>query len=107
MPVPPVTQMTFTQRYAALAASITHGKTDVEKSILAPHFQDHGKIRLGEYEYDPLTVQVLAIEPQKGTYGFLIHARYVGVNGKTEDTVDRWLAFDGALRLAERNHSRP
>jgi hypothetical protein len=97
--------MEFAQRYAALADSITHGKTDVEKSILAPHFQDQGKIKLDAYEYDPLTVQVLHIEPHGNT--FFVRARYVGVNGKTEDTVDLWLVSGDSLRLAKRSHSRP
>ena len=104
MPVPPVTQMTMAQTYARLANAVTHDPTS-EKGFLAPHFTDRAKIKLAAFEYDPLTVQVLAITPRGKV--FLVHARYVGVGTKNDETVDRWLLLDGAWRLAERNEARP
>jgi hypothetical protein len=101
MPVSTDVQMTMSQRYAQLADSITHAHDDAERAILAPHFSDRAKIKLTAYEYDPLTVLVQKI--QMNGKLMIVHAQYAGVQGKHENTVDRWLLLDGSWRLAQRN----
>jgi len=93
--------MAVSQRYAQLAESIAHGHDDVERELLAPHFSDKAKLKLSVYEYDPLTVLVQKIQVHGGT--MIVHAQYVGVQGRHEVTVDRWLLLGGAWRLAQRD----
>ena len=93
--------MAVSQRYARLADSITHGNNDGEHTMLATHFSDRAKIKLGTYEYDPLTVLVQKIHVDGRTT--IVHAQYVGVQGKHENTVDRWLLLDGSWRLVQRD----
>lgn len=93
--------MTVSQRYAQLADSITHGRDAAERAILAPRFSDKAKLKLDAYQYDPLTVLVQNIHVQGGT--MIVHAQYVGVHGKRETTLDRWLLLDGTWRLAQRD----
>lgn len=94
-------QQAIAQRYAQLADSITHGKQAVEKSIVAPQLIDRGKIKLGAYEYDPLTVLVQRVNRHGA--GIVVKASYVGVRGRNEVTFDRWLLVDGTWRLMERD----
>lgn len=101
MPISADAQLAISQRYAQLADSITHGHEEAEQSILAPHFSDRAKEKLAAYQYDPLTVKVQKIQVN-GTW-MVVHAQYVGVQGKHETTVDRWLLLDGAWRLAQRD----
>lgn len=82
-------QAAISQRYAQLADSVTHGKQDVEKTILAPHFADRAKIKLTSFEYDPLTVVVQKITAG-GSGTLTVHAEYVGVHGHNSTTVDVW-----------------
>ena len=104
MPVSPDVQIVVSQRYEQLADSITHGRDVDERAILAPHFSDAAKIKLAAYEYDPLTVlvQKIIVDGRMMT----VHADYVGVHGKHENTVDRWLLLEGAWRLTQRDKSR-
>jgi hypothetical protein len=92
--------MAVSQRYAQLADAVTHGHDDAERAILATRFSDAAKIKLSAYEYDPLTVLVQKIQVNGST--MIVHAQYVGVHGKHENTVDRWLLLDGTWRLAQR-----
>ena len=98
-------QIAVSQRYAQLADSVTHGHDKGEREILAPHFSDTAKIKLSAYEYDPLTVLVQNIQVNGST--MTVHAQYIGVQQKRENTVDRWLLLDGVWRLAERDKPRP
>lgn len=93
--------MAVSQRYAQLADSITHGHDAAERAILAPRFSDKAKLKLAAYEYDPLTVLVQKIQVHAGT--MIVRAQYVGVQGKHETTVDRWLLLDGTWRMAQRD----
>lgn len=101
MPVSADVQIAVSQRYMQLADSITHGHVDAERELLAPHFSDRAKIKLAAYEYDPLTVLVQTIHVDGRT--MIVHAQYVGVQRKHENTVDRWLLLDGSWRLAQRD----
>ncbi len=93
--------MAVSQRYAQLADAVTHGHDGAEQAMLAPHFADRAKIKLTAYEYDPLTVLVETIHVNGRA--MTVHAQYVGVHGKHENTVDRWLLLGGAWRLAQRD----
>ncbi len=104
MPVSADVQIAVSQRYAQLADSITHGHEESERAILAPHFADGAKLKLSVYEFDPLTVLVQKVQVNGRT--MIVHADYVGMSGKHENTVDRWLLLDGAWRLAQRDQSR-
>ncbi len=93
-------QAAISQRYAQLADSITHGKRDVEKSILGPHFIDHGKLKLESFEYDALTVIVQKVAVSGGE--IVVRAEYVGVHGHNGVTVDRWAKKNGTWILVSR-----
>lgn len=94
-------QMAISQRYIALTDSITHGNAAEEQSVLAPHFSDHAKLKLVVYEYDPLTVLVQKIAAQGNQ--LVVHAQYVGVGKRRENTVDRWMLIDGTWKLLTRS----
>lgn len=101
MPVAAAVQMAISQRYIALTDSITHGHESAEKALLAPHFADRARLKLMEYEYDPLTVVVQKIST-KGK-ALIVHAEYVGVGKRRENTVDHWVQIDGEWKLLERS----
>lgn len=104
MAVPATVQMAISKQYATLANAVTHDPSS-EKKILAPHFADRAHLKLSVYEYDPLTVLVLHIS-RRGRH-LVVRAEYVGVSGKHETTLDRWLLLHGAWRLTQRNEARP
>lgn len=93
-------QNTISQRYIALTDSITHGHEDVERAILAPHFHDGAKLKLSDYEYDPLSVLVQKVSVVGKT--LVVHVQYVGVGTRHENTVDRWRLIDGVWKLVDR-----
>ena len=94
-------QIAVSQRYATLANAITHGQTGVEQSLLEKGFTDRAKLKLSSYEYDPLTILVQRIDDRGNT--MRVKAYYVGVNGRSEVTMDRWLLVNGSWRLTERD----
>ena len=100
MPVSVDVQMAISQRYIALTDSITHGREGAERAVLAPHFTDHAKLKLLDYEYDPLTVLVQKISAQGNQ--LVVRAQYVGVGQRHENTVDRWILMSGEWKLAQR-----
>ena len=100
MPVSADVQMAISQRYIALTDSITHGHEDVERAILAPHFSDHAKLKLLDYEYDPLTVLVQKIDAHGNQ--LVVHAQYVGVGKHHENAIDRWILIGCEWKLAQR-----
>lgn len=97
-------QQALSQRYAQLANSITHGEQAVEASILSRRFNDRAKLKLGAYEYDPLTVLVQTVTRHGSA--MVVKAYYVGVHGRSEVTFDRWLLVNGTWRLMERDAAR-
>jgi len=100
MPVSADVQAAIAQRYAALGNAVTHDPS-TEGDVLAPHFKDHSKQKLGSFEYDPLTVVVQKIV-WKGNR-LEVHAEYVGVHGHNVQSVDQWMRIDGEWRLLDRN----
>lgn len=98
------TQSAITERYSSLANALTHGEAARERQILAPQFRDRAHIVLGRYAYDPLTVLVRHMSLEGDT--IVVRARYIGVHGKVETTLDRWLLLGGTWRLAERDPAR-
>src|SRR5579872_5233803 len=100
MPVTANVQMAISQRYIALTDSITHGQQDAERAVLAPHFHDGAKLKLSVYEYDPLTVLMQKISMHGST--LTVHAQYVGVGKRHENTVDRWQLIGGVWKLLDR-----
>ena len=101
MPVSADVQAAISQRYAQLADSITHANAAEEKAILAPHFVDRAKMKLGSFEYDPLTVLVQKIVVTGGGR-LTVHAEYVGVHGHNATTVDVWQKKDDDWILLSR-----
>jgi hypothetical protein len=101
MPVSADVQMTISQRYIALTDSITHGNEVAERAMLAPHFTDHAKLKLLQYEYDPLTVLVQKITSNGNQ--LIVHAQYVGIGKHRENAIDRWTLVNGEWKLAQRS----
>jgi hypothetical protein len=93
--------MMISQRYVALTDSITHGNEVEEQAVLAPHFSDRAKLKLVVYQYDPLTVLVQKISSQGNQ--LVVHAQYVGIGKRHENTVDRWILVDGTWKLVARD----
>ena len=100
MPVSAAVQMAISQRYIALTDSITHGNESAERSVLAPHFTDHAKLKLLDYEYDALTVLVQKISAHGNQ--LVVHAQYVGIGKRHENAVDTWTLINGEWKLARR-----
>ena len=99
MPVSADVQLAISQRYAQLGAAVTHDPT-TERSLLAPHFQDHAKVKLSTFEYDPLTVVVQKISMQGDK--ITVRAEYVGIHGHNATSIDRWILIDGTWYLVDR-----
>jgi|SRR5579863_3496766 len=100
MPVSIDTQAAISQQYGQLANSVTHGQSDVEKSILAPKFADRAKVKLKSFELDALTIMVQRIDAKGKTIE--VRAQYVGVRGHNAISIDDWVMSGGTWRLASR-----
>jgi len=100
MPVSMDVQSAISQRYAQLAAAVTHDPTQ-ERAVLGPHFKDRAHAKLVTFEYDPLTVLVQKIVVRGKRLE--VHAQYVGVHGHNTNTVDHWAQIDGNWVLLDRN----
>ena len=100
MPVSDDVQSAISQRYGQLTDSVTHGKREEERAVLAPDFTDRAKQKLESFEYDALTVVIRKIDSDGGI--IVVQASYVGVNGHNADTIDRWKKIDGQWELLSR-----
>jgi len=100
MPVTADVQLAITQRYTQLTNAVTHDP-GAEKALLAPHFRDGARFKLGSFEYEPLTVVVQKIVRHGDRLE--IHAQYVGVHGHNANVIDRWIAIGGEWYLLARS----
>jgi hypothetical protein len=100
VPVSDDVQSAISQRYGQLADSITHARREEERAVLAPDFVDRAKQKLESFEYDALTVVVRKMDTNDGVV--TVQATYVGVNGHSADTIDRWEKHDGQWVLLSR-----